>query len=264
MEERHLQIAASLELVVQACEFVYQAALDAGMDEHGAHHCYLAVDEACTNVIEHGYGENIAQQAIDLVCRKVDNTFLVVVLDDGPVFNPLNVPDPNPGISMNEREPGGWGIFFIKKLMHEVTYDRDGVRNRLTMVKRIESSSDVTPPPASVKAAPVNNKVWQIALSGWINASQTIVLERALNDHLTAGHKYLILDMSHVEYIASSGVKILVGAWQRARENKGNLVLVGMKPRIFEILQLIGLDLVFPIAETQAQAVAFLTAKYLR
>lgn len=138
MDERHLQITGSLETLAQVIHFVYQAGLDAGLTDDAAHHCALAVDEACTNVIEHGYGGNGAQHVIDISCRKEEASFVVTVLDDSPAFNPLAIPEPNPMVSLNEREPGGWGVFFIKKLMDTVVYDRLGSRNRLLMMKKLE------------------------------------------------------------------------------------------------------------------------------
>jgi serine/threonine-protein kinase RsbW len=261
MEARHLRIVASLDAVAQAGDFIYQAALDAGLDERAAHHCCLAVDEACTNVIEHTYQGNSAEQAIDVFCHKQGDTFIVTVTDDGPAFNPLNMPNPNPSASLNEREPGGWGVFFIKKLMDKVAYEYSDSRNCLIMVKKIEPVAEMTSVAPSFEVAPVNHKIWQIALSGTITTPQTVLLERALQEHLSAGHKFLILEMSNVEHIDSAGLKVLVGAWQRAREKKGNLVLVGLKQHIREVLQLIGLDLVFPISETQAQAVELMMSK---
>jgi anti-anti-sigma factor len=124
------------------------------------------------------------------------------------------------------------------------------------MVKKLGREPTMTIPAVSIHIEPVNSKIWQIALEGWISAGQSEAVENALSDQLTLGHSRLILDLSNVEYISGDALKILVGVWQRARESKGNLVLVGVKPRILELLQLTGLDLVFPIAETQAQALS--------
>lgn len=137
MDERRLQIKAALEALAQARHFVHQAALDAGLDEQAAHHCALALDEACTNIVEHGYHRDGAAHIIDICCRKDGGDFVVMVLDDSPEFDPLAVPDPTPTTSKSDLEPGGWGVFLIKKLMDEVVYDRQDSRNRLIMIKRV-------------------------------------------------------------------------------------------------------------------------------
>jgi anti-sigma B factor antagonist len=56
---------------------------------------------------------------------------------------------------------------------------------------------------------------------------------------------WLFVDMSDVEYIASSGLKVLVSAWRRARELEGDVVLSGMQPRIIEIFEMVGFDMLF-------------------
>ena len=110
----------------------------AGLDERGIYHCQLAIDEACTNIIEHGYGMSGADRVIQLICR-VDSQYLTItILDNSSAFNPLERPDPDPGKPLEERATGGWGIYFIKKLMDGVSYTREGRVNRLKMVKRLD------------------------------------------------------------------------------------------------------------------------------
>jgi len=135
VEERRLRIPGIVEKVRVACDFVVEAAQRAGLDEREVYHCQLAVDEACTNIVEHGYGRNGKDNVIDIICRSEDKRFIIIVLDDSTSFDPFSRPDPDPNKSLEEREHGGWGIFFIKKMMDEVDYQRYGDRNHLVMVK---------------------------------------------------------------------------------------------------------------------------------
>lgn len=138
--ETHLRIAAVPHQVPVACRFVAEAAGRAGLDEHAVYHCQLAVDEACTNIVEHAYQMQGEHQIIDIVCQTAAGRFTIIILDDGPAFDPLSQPDPNPNAPLEERTGGGWGIHFIKKLMDEVSYSRERERNRLTLVKRLPGS----------------------------------------------------------------------------------------------------------------------------
>ncbi len=66
----------------------------------------------------------------------------------------------------------------------------------------------------------------------------------------------LILDLSQVSYVDSSGIATLVEALQVSIRNKVRLVLVGINPRVqsaFEITRLVGL---FTISETVTKAAA--------
>jgi anti-anti-sigma factor len=64
-----------------------------------------------------------------------------------------------------------------------------------------------------------------------------------------------------VEFISSAGLKMLVSMWQRIRDQKGDLALAALKPRVREVIQLIGLDLVFTITETLDQAEEYFSSK---
>ena len=58
------------------------------------------------------------------------------VSDDGRAFDPLKVPPPDLESDLQSRPVGGLGVHFIKTLMDEVSYRREGGRNILTMHKR--------------------------------------------------------------------------------------------------------------------------------
>jgi anti-anti-sigma factor len=54
---------------------------------------------------------------------------------------------------------------------------------------------------------------------------------------------------------------MLVSVWQRVRDQKGDLALASLKPRVHEVLEMIGLDLVFTISDTPDQAGAYFASK---
>ncbi|PJF20705.1 MAG: ATP-binding protein, partial [Phototrophicales bacterium] len=70
-------------------------------------------------------------------CRQYPDRLSVTILDDAIPFNPLECAEPNPTAALEEREGGGWGIFFVKKYMDRVTYQYAEQRNQLTLEKRI-------------------------------------------------------------------------------------------------------------------------------
>lgn len=141
IDERHLQIRGLLQEIAEAREFALQAATDAGLSIQAVHHCQLAVDEVCTNIIEHGYGTRGTDHFIDIICRQETHQFSIIISDDSPAFDPMQRHDPDPMASLEDREVGGWGIYFVKRLMDEVTYHREGGQNHLIMIKRLDSKA---------------------------------------------------------------------------------------------------------------------------
>ena len=259
LAERRFQIAAVAEQVPFACEFVVDAARDAGLDERAVHHCRLAVDEACTNIAEHGFDSHGQEHVIELVCVESDDRFMITISDDAPYFDPTAMPSPNTDLSLEEREPGGYGIFFIKKVMDSVHYERAYEHNILTISKAIPERVLSEPPEPQIVTAPIHvsmlhPKIALIAPNGKIDATTYKSVEAVLLQQVSEGRKALILLLTNVDYMSSAGMKMLVGIWQRARDVKCELILCGVQPRVREILQIVGLDLVFTIAETLDQA----------
>jgi serine/threonine-protein kinase RsbW len=122
-------------------EFVTLAAEDAGLDERAAYAVQMAVDEACSNIIEHAYGGE-GRGSIECTCRVDDDGLTVILRDYGCTFDPTKVPDPDLQADLAERTGGGLGIFFMRRLMDKVQFESTpDSGNLLTMVKHREAKS---------------------------------------------------------------------------------------------------------------------------
>lgn len=129
-----------LDEIARVRDFVTAIAQEVGLSDQAVHHCALAIDETCTNIIEHGYQLDGANKAIEIICLINADRLIIHIRDEGPAFNPLIRPDPDSSADLEERSDGGWGIFFTKKVMDEVHYFRDGNYNQLTLSKRFAPS----------------------------------------------------------------------------------------------------------------------------
>lgn len=137
---RRLTVQAKLERLSQIVDFVSQAAADAGFDADDTFHIQMAVDEACTNVVEHAYGGS-GRGDIAVTCViDAARGLRIEIRDRGKPFNPNSVPMPNSiqGASdVDQLSAGGLGIYFMRKLMDLVEFhfdERQG--NLLVMEKR--------------------------------------------------------------------------------------------------------------------------------
>lgn len=116
-------------------EFAGQAAQDAGLTNEQIYAVKLSVDEACTNIIEHAYGEGDSGD-IECTCQADQVALKIMLRDHGKSFDPTHAEDPDLTLNLEDRPIGGLGIFLMKTLMDEIHYDSLGeAGNLLTLVK---------------------------------------------------------------------------------------------------------------------------------
>ena len=133
--ERTLTVPGRYDRLEQICAFVAEAATEAGLDDMESNRCQLAVDEACTNVIEHGYdGEDRGQ--IEISCKAYPGELTIIIQDFAARFDPTSVSEPERGASLEEMRIGGLGLYFMRQVMDAVEFSYENGGNRLTLVKR--------------------------------------------------------------------------------------------------------------------------------
>jgi serine/threonine-protein kinase RsbW len=111
----------------------------AGLDENTVYDLKLAVDEACTNIITHGYsGMNPGSIILNLNVN--ENQIAMTITDFGHQFEPVEGPAPDVQAGLEEDRPvGGFGLYFIYQTMDEVHYETSEDGNRLTLIKRLSA-----------------------------------------------------------------------------------------------------------------------------
>ncbi|MDR3417407.1 MAG: STAS domain-containing protein [Nevskia sp.] len=73
------------------------------------------------------------------------------------------------------------------------------------------------------------------------------------------GGVQLLFDLSHLEYISSAGLRILMLASKRAIPAGGKIGVAAPTPTVREILEISRFDLVFPVFDTVLKGVATLS-----
>jgi serine/threonine-protein kinase RsbW len=117
-------------------KFVSEAAEEAGFDDKEIYAVELAVDEACSNIIEHAYGGE-GKGEIICICNDVNNGLEIILKDEGERFDPSLVSPPDFSIELEKLKPRGAGLFLIRNMMDDVDYKfSEDSGNELRMVKR--------------------------------------------------------------------------------------------------------------------------------
>ena len=92
----------------------------------------VAVDEIFSNIARYS-----GATAATLGCSLADGRMTLRFSDNGRPYDPTGKPDPDTTLSAEERDVGGLGIFMVKKIMDEVTYEYVDGLNILTLVKAL-------------------------------------------------------------------------------------------------------------------------------
>ena len=97
----------------------------------------LAVDEACTNIITHGY-RGMDPGSIILSFRIEPDRILVQITDFGHCFEPVAGPKPDLEAALEDQELGGLGLYLIYQTMDNIDYVSSEDGNTLTFTKYIK------------------------------------------------------------------------------------------------------------------------------
>jgi anti-sigma B factor antagonist len=85
-------------------------------------------------------------------------------------------------------------------------------------------------------------------------------LMEALDDELAQGHKNVILDMSELQYMNSTGLNILINVLTRTRNAGGDTLIAGVSNSVRQLFVVTKLDTVFIITPSVSEAVEKLSA----
>lgn len=126
---------ANFKSLSKISDFIVTFSEKAGFSSNDVYAIQTAVDEACSNIIDHAYGgENLGNIQIQVTPLK--NGIQIILRDEGNPFDPDDVPDPDITSPLEIRKERGLGIFFMRKLMDRVIFEFSNKKgNTLTLIK---------------------------------------------------------------------------------------------------------------------------------
>ena len=134
--ERHLLIHNDIQQIPQLADFVETIAEEKHIDHSLTLSLNLALEEAVTNVIMYAYPEG-TDGLVDIEAIIREHSLSFVISDSGQPFDPTAQPDADVSQSIENRQVGGLGIYLVRSIMDNVSYERNGGKNILSMTKNI-------------------------------------------------------------------------------------------------------------------------------
>jgi sigma-B regulation protein RsbU (phosphoserine phosphatase) len=96
----------------------------------------LVFDELLNNTISYAY-EDENEHEIEIVIELSQERLVIIIMDDGIPFNPLEMETPDTELDIEEREIGGLGIHLVRNMMDEVDYKRQTNKNVFTAIIKL-------------------------------------------------------------------------------------------------------------------------------
>lgn len=93
-----------------------------------------------------------------------------------------------------------------------------------------------------------------VRLAGEIDMHRTPEVMQAVDAHMQSKPKRVVVDLSDVEYMDSSGVGTLVHLFRQVNSNGGKLILVKPNERVRSVFEITRLDRFFVICQDQQEA----------
>lgn len=100
---------------------------------------------------------------------------------------------------------------------------------------------------------PINKEITLLSVKGFIDTTTAPEFEKKFLSVLGDKKFKLIVDIKDVNYISSAGWGIFISEIKRIRNQKGDLVLVGMNPEVSEVFELLEFNTIlksFPNVDT--------------
>ncbi|HEX5982906.1 MAG TPA: STAS domain-containing protein [Solirubrobacterales bacterium] len=114
----------------------------------------------------------------------------------------------------------------------------------------------MNPVPFQVKVGDLEQGVRTIYVQGELDLSTAPDLEGPLEEALDSGEGSVLIDLSQCEFIDSTGIALIVRAWQRL-DSSGNghtLALCSQNDQVRRVLEITGLELSIPVHLTRDEA----------
>ena len=126
---------AEADRLYDVLSFINKMLDEAGCGKKEKKQLGMAVEEIFVNIASYAYGAGRGDAVVRVTTEKEPGQVEITISDTGKPYNPLEKPDPDLEMGVEDRQYGGFGIFMVKSAMDDVTYARADGKNILTIRK---------------------------------------------------------------------------------------------------------------------------------
>jgi anti-sigma B factor antagonist len=95
-----------------------------------------------------------------------------------------------------------------------------------------------------------------LSLNGRLDTLHFPLVDKKLNYLIENNRKQIVVDCQNLDYVSSSGLRVLLKALKQMEAAKGRLTLCNLQPQIAQVFKISGFDHLFEIYPGKQEAVA--------
>ena len=226
------------------------------LDDSRVYMINLALDELVTNSVNYGF-DGVAEPRIEITLWISGRLLVLTITDNGRRFDPTEKARPDLSLPLEDRLPGGLGLHLVRTFADRVTYQFTAGENRLTLEHNhapVERPEDADTPLDVEIAEERRDGVLVLSPVGRLDSGNVNAFEASVMRRIGDGERRLIVDFGRLDFISSSGLRVLLLAAKALKAGSGTLVACSMRPHIEEVFRVSGFDRFIPVKATRASA----------
>lgn len=134
--KKELIIKNEISELERLTQFIESLGDERGFDPALVMNLNLALEEAVSNIILYAFPEKMGE-LITIACVDSGGKLVFTISDSGVEFDPTRAEEADISLSAEERGIGGLGIYLIRQIMDDVSYQRIENKNVLTIKKNL-------------------------------------------------------------------------------------------------------------------------------
>ncbi|MEM8857851.1 MAG: ATP-binding protein [Chloroflexota bacterium] len=137
---RQLFLITSHNQLADIRRFIESSANQLGVDMEKTADMLVAANEATTNSFIHGFQEQACE--LEVIVDYEDSVLTVHIIDSAPAFDPTTLATPDTDAPLDDRKPGGLGVYMLHEFTDEVLYKRTSHQQNVLVLKIGEPTHD--------------------------------------------------------------------------------------------------------------------------
>ncbi len=132
-----ITLDATSENLDRLTSFINEKLMSVGCPRKAMMEIDVVIDELFSNIANYAYHPDVGPATVIVEFEEDPICVMITFLDNGVPFDPLAKEDPDTSLSAHERSIGGLGVYIVKQMMDDVTYEYKNGQNILRIKKNV-------------------------------------------------------------------------------------------------------------------------------